>query len=133
MDTGSQPQRASIKRKSFRRADTMILPKGLDLSKPIEKQKYSLENSTLNQYGYFDSNIKKIRGSRLQQYDNQRAQISLSSAKLLKIDQKYGGKPKQGQQVREGHYPKISELIDQIEKIALDFVGFEKFAHSIKS
>ena len=75
----------------------MILPKGLDLSKPIEKQKYSLENSTLNQYGYFDSNIKKIRGSRLQQYDNQRAQISLSSAKLLKIDQKYGGKPKQGQ------------------------------------
>ena len=51
----------------------------------------------------------------------------------MQIDHKYGGKPKQGQLVREGHYPKISELIDQIEKIAIDYVGFEKFANSIKS
>ena len=90
----------------------MNMPKPLDLSKSDGKQKYSLEHSNLNQFGFFDTDVKKIRGSRLQQYENQRAQVSLSNAKLMQIDHKYGGKPKQGQKVREGHYPKISELID---------------------
>ena len=51
----------------------MIFPPAKDLTKLGEKGKYNLETSRLNQYGFFDTDIKKIRGSRLAQYDNQRA------------------------------------------------------------
>jgi len=47
--------------------------------------------------------------------------------KLQQIDHKYGGKPKKDQMVREGHCPKISELIDMVEKIAVGFVNFENY------
>ena len=46
---------------------------------------------------------------------------------MIRIDHKYGGKPKEGQMVREGHYPKFSEMIDKIEKIALEYVKFETY------
>lgn len=29
--------------------------------------------------------------------------------------------------VREGHYPKFSEMIDQLEKITMDYVKFETY------
>lgn len=35
--------------------------------------------------------------------------------------------------VREGHYPKISAMIDQIEKIAIDYVDFENFLDLTKT
>ena len=65
-------------------------------------------------------------------YDRIRAQ-SPDKAIQVQIDQKYGGKPKEGQLVREGHYPKFSELIDQIEDIALEYVGFENFLDITKT
>lgn len=34
--------------------------------------------------------------------------------------------------VREGHYPKFSEMIDKIEKIALEYVKFETYLSSAK-
>ena len=34
--------------------------------------------------------------------------------------------------VREGHYPKFSEMIDQIEKIASEYVKFESYLYSAK-
>ena len=59
-------------------------------------------------------------------YDKMRSQ-SPNSARMIEIDHKYGGKPKDGQMVREGHYPKFSEMIDNIESIATEFVGFENY------
>lgn len=46
---------------------------------------------------------------------------------MVEIDYKLGGKPKNGQLVREGHYPKFSEMIDKIEKIAMQYVGFKSY------
>ena len=34
--------------------------------------------------------------------------------------------------VREGHYPKFSEMIDHIEKIALEFLNHESFLQDAK-
>lgn len=48
------------------------------------------------------------------------------------IDQKYGGKAKEDQLVRDGHYPKFSEMIDQIEKIALSYINFENYIRETK-
>lgn len=44
-----------------------------------------------------------------------------------------GGVPRSDQLVREGHFPKISAMIDSIEKVALDFVGFENFLDLTKT
>ena len=57
---------------------------------------------------------------------------SPNTAKMIAIDQKYGGKPKKDQMVREGHYPKFSEMIDQIEQIALQFVNFESYLETTR-
>ena len=51
---------------------------------------------------------------------------------MIKIEEKYGGQPKKGQMVRFGHYPKFSEMIDNVEKVALDFVGFQCYLKDIK-
>jgi hypothetical protein len=77
-----------------------------------------LEASLLNTYSFFDMDTKKQSGSKLLQYDDLRAK-SPTSYKMMRIDRKYGGKPKVGQLVREGHYPKISDWIDKLEEIAL--------------
>ena len=34
--------------------------------------------------------------------------------------------------IREGHYPKFSEMIDQIEHIALEYVKFETYLCTAK-
>ena len=78
--------------------------------KPVD-MRVILEDSILNLYGFFDNNVKKARGSKLLHYNEIRAQ-SPTSAKMIAIDQKYGGKPKINQMVRDGHYPKFSEMID---------------------
>ena len=77
-------------------------------------------------YGFFDTDTKKQRGSKLLQYDALRTK-SPNSFKMMRIDHKYGGKAKIDQLVREGHCPKISDWIDKIEKIALDFVDYEHY------
>jgi hypothetical protein len=41
-------------------------------------------------YGFFDTDQKKQRGSRLKEYDAIRSQ-SPNGAKMTRIDQKYGG------------------------------------------
>lgn len=71
----------------------------------------------LNHFGFFDVDQRKDRGSKLLAIDEKRAK-SPNSKKLLKIDHKYGGKAKEDQLVRHGHYPKISEMIDMVEEIA---------------
>ena len=80
----------------------------------------------LNLFGFFDQSIPKTKGAKLEAMDTLRCQ-SPNTAKMIKIDQKYGGKPKKEQMVREGHYPKFSEMIDQIEQIALQYVNFEGY------
>lgn len=35
--------------------------------------------------------------------------------------------------VRDGHYPKFSAMIDEIEKIALSFINFESFIQEAKT
>jgi hypothetical protein len=35
--------------------------------------------------------------------------------------------------VREGHYPKISEMIDKLEKIALEFVNYEHYLETART
>ena len=77
-----------------------------------------LETSLLNTYNFFDQDIRKQRGSKLLAYDQMRA-ASPNSAMKLRIDRKLGGKPKKNEMYRDGHYPKFSEMIDKIEKIAL--------------
>lgn len=56
--------------------------------------------------------MKRQRGSKLNAYHDMLKQTNPNMAKMLNIDIRYGGKPKAGQLVREGHYPKFSELID---------------------
>ena len=70
-----------------------------------------LETSLLNLFGFFNRNVRKQKGEKLIAFNNHRAK-SPTSAKMINIDNKYGGKPKAGQMVREGHYPKFSEMID---------------------
>ena len=54
-------------------------------------------------------------------------------ANMIEIDYKYGGRPKKDQLVREGHYPKFSEMIDSIEKIAIQYIGFENYLQITKN
>ena len=90
-----------------------------------------LEQSLLNSFGYFDTNTRKQKGSKLLAFQKSRA-LSPNTKKMNAIDHKYGGRPKEGQMVREGHYPKFSDMIDQIEKIALEYVKFETYLFSAK-
>jgi len=52
---------------------------------------------------------------------------------MMRIDQKYGGIAKKDQLVREGHFPKISEMIDKLEKIALEFVNYEHYLETART
>jgi len=91
-----------------------------------------LEQSTLNSHGYFNSNIRKQRASKLMQYSSIRAR-SPKTAKIVEIETRIGGVPKNDQLVREGFYPKISEMIDELEAIAMNYLGFEKFLEMTKT
>ena len=53
-----------------------------------------LEQSLLNLFGFFDSKTKKQKGSKLLAMNKKRAK-SPNSAKMIQIDNKYGGKPKE--------------------------------------
>lgn len=64
-------------------------------------------------------------------FDEKRAKHP-TTKKMMEIDHKYGGKPKADQLVREGHYPKISEMIDMIEDISKQFVSYEHFLECSK-
>ena len=97
----------------------------------IDKQGI-LQQSNLNAYGYFDKSVRKQKGAKLNALDQIRAQSPVS-ARIVRIESKLGGKPKPDQMVREGHYPKISAMIDQIEKIAIDYVDFENFLDLTKT
>ena len=48
----------------------------------------------------------------------------------LEID--FGGQPYPGQEVREGHFPKYSDLIDKLEELALMFLEARQFADLLK-
>ena len=86
----------------------------------------------MNSYGYFDTDVKKQKGSKIKAFEATRP-VSPNSVKLRAIDEKYGGKPKDEQMVREGHYPKFSEMIDKMEEIAMQFVKYEQFLDTTKT
>ena len=46
---------------------------------------------------------------------------------LQKNELKLGGKPYPGQLVREGHYPKFSAMIDELEEIAISYIGKQQY------
>lgn len=54
-----------------------------------------LEQSLLNNFGFFNRNIRKQRGAKINAFNQHRAK-SPNSAKMISIDNKYGGKPKEG-------------------------------------
>ena len=87
----------------------------------------------MNLFGYFDADIRKQKGSRLLSYYDKVRASSPASAKMISIDQKYGGVPKTDQLVREGHYPKFSEMIDKIESIAMDYIKFENYLETSRN
>jgi len=44
----------------------------------------------------------------------------------------WAGEPAEGQVVRDGHLPKFSKMIDLLEDISMDFLGYENFIHAMK-
>ena len=83
-----------------------------------------LAGSGLNSHGYFSPGIQKESSSMLLQ--TVRA-LSPNSLKLWNLECKYGGSPKKGQMVRVGHLSRFSEMIDMIESMALENIGFENY------
>ena len=51
-------------------------------------------------------------------------EVSPVESRFMHIEEALGGLPKKGQMVRYGHFPKFSEMIDKVEHMAVDFVGF---------
>lgn len=56
----------------------------MDKTKPAD-EKAILEESILNLFGFFDQEVRKQKGSKLQNYNNMRSQ-SPNSAKMIAID-----------------------------------------------
>ena len=88
-----------------------------------------LANSGLNSHGYFNPGIRKETSSMLLQ--TVRA-LSPNSLRLWNLECKYGGSPKKGQMVRVGHLSRFSEMIDKIESMALENIGFENYMEVIE-
>lgn len=51
---------------------------------------------------------------------------------MARNEVKLGGKPYPGQLIREGHYPKFSAMIDELEMLAVDHIGEQQYLELIK-
>ena len=105
-----------------------------DQLEAMSKQDFQqlLEESLLNLYGFFDSDIQRIQGDKYNRANERRCQ-SPGQARVVRYQQKYGGMAKDDQLVRDGYLPKISAMIDKIEQLALDHVTYENYLSSQKS
>ena len=96
---------------------------------PPRELKRMLEQSQLNSNGFFNPDCRKETSSVLMQ--TVRA-LSPNSLRLWNLECQYGGTPKKGQLVRVGHLSKFSEMIDGIESVALQKLGFENYMSVLK-
>ena len=88
-----------------------------------------LEGSELNPVAYFSSSVRKETASVLMQAVRS---LTPNSRRLWNLECQYGGVPKKGQLVREGHLSRFSEIIDGVEKIAIQQLGFENYMNVLK-
>lgn len=58
--------------------------------------------------------------------------LNAIKAEVARNEIKLGGKPYAGQLLREGHYPKYSAMIDELEDLAVEYIAERKYLDLLK-